>query len=237
MTFLPRIVAMAFGISNGFYSLALMPVALSVNRESRELTLAAYPNSFGSRMYPDKTAFNFSLDTLYLPVGSQSFISHLFGVMTTHEMKDLRYLAIDHQVLSPLNSKKFLKLALKELPRLENLFIVYDLPKVGRSRYCSTISCKGFRDNLPYEIIDRIEYTEKRSRADDWADLDSEETSRCKNVYGWKECQCQDQQSNSDSSDEWGDEDEDESDGYGDYDDSDSDEFRDDLMFAIGSFV
>lgn len=73
-----------------------------------------------------------------------------------------------------------------------------------------------------------ISDTEKKFKDNKWADVDSTEPSRCKSVYGWRECQCTYLESNAESSgDEWDEDEDDDTDGFSGYGDYRYDDYGD----------
>ncbi|CAG8957640.1 hypothetical protein HYFRA_00010507 [Hymenoscyphus fraxineus] len=266
LTFPPRIITLTYRQNRCFQPLTPTPTSINTNRESRSLFQSLYPMSFGSRMLDPCTPFNASQDTLYLTSESLPFITHFFGILSTSEIRTLRYLAIDHQICPSSVLERSIQRATKEMAGLEKLFIVHELPGLGRSRRCATADCLTFMPHVPLELIGspKIQSLTKAFAENDWSHLDlpsrsaspapvgwqadpnadvssspkpsstspTEGISRVVPVYGWRECHCSDQASNSDSSesDQWTDEDDDDDDddwnlyhqyGYGDSDDHD----------------
>ncbi len=79
----------------GFTSHSKLPIALFISKESRDLVLPYYPVCFDGLFSESRVRFNFAIDTLYIDLGSEDSLPHLFDTFTPLEIDSLRYLALD----------------------------------------------------------------------------------------------------------------------------------------------
>ncbi|CZR58276.1 uncharacterized protein PAC_08167 [Phialocephala subalpina] len=115
----------------GFYTEVRTPVAMEVNRDSRQAALPYYELCFSSRCYTTRTRFNFRLDTLYLDSAISGVLPLFFSIMTDNEVANLRYLALDvtgweapdEGIALGKEFKKILRKSISELEGLEELLI------------------------------------------------------------------------------------------------------------------
>jgi len=183
----------------GFTSLAEPPVALRVCKESRELIIDSYPLCFGSIYHPAHTRFNLSMDILVLGSDFEDFIPHFLGIMNERELSNLRYLAIESDILTvfPFRDMKTpLKRALRSFSGLKELLIVQDVAEMKPLIHSDDDSFMTLYEELPPEIVSCNEL-HTSTEAINWLPtqelLDEMEvwsTPKCHPVYGWRRCTC-----------------------------------------------
>jgi hypothetical protein len=94
-TLQPRDIEIYFAPNRGFFTPIWGPVALRVNKESRNTVEPLYPLSFGNVVYQPRVRFNFSIDTLFLEHDFQPQVLHFLASLKPYEITQLRYLAVD----------------------------------------------------------------------------------------------------------------------------------------------
>ncbi|CZR54193.1 uncharacterized protein PAC_04076 [Phialocephala subalpina] len=77
-----------------FMSLSKLPIALQVNKDSRNAILFFYPLCFTTGSHDPRIRFNFSLDTLYLDNKVTQYSFDLFKNFNTTEKSKLENLAV-----------------------------------------------------------------------------------------------------------------------------------------------
>jgi hypothetical protein len=201
-TLLPRTIEVYYEYygNTGFTSRIAVPAALQVCRESRNFALPFYPLCFGSLWHFPTTRFNLSLDILYIT--NSVTLPHLFGIMNKTELSSLRHIAVESRFLKNINPslKPAFKRVLLSLSGLEEFRIVYNLPKTGQSKYCGSISCTNFGEEIPDDVFDNAGVAMQR-KADNWEEWALWESDKFRPVYSWTQCSCEDGdlQSNPDS--------------------------------------
>ncbi|CZT03786.1 uncharacterized protein RAG0_10431 [Rhynchosporium agropyri] len=90
-----RTVEIQWTENRGFFTRVLTPVALRVCHDSRDAVKSQYPHCFGNVIYKPVTAFNFSLDTLYVDHDLQHQALHFLGSLSAKEVAKVKYLAVD----------------------------------------------------------------------------------------------------------------------------------------------
>ncbi|KAG9236274.1 hypothetical protein BJ875DRAFT_494318 [Amylocarpus encephaloides] len=233
-SFVPRSVSMhymSYTSPGGFHTMESPPVALSVHKESRNLALKLYPLCFGSIWYPATVPFNLTLDILFLTSISVDQLPHFFAVMNQNELSRLRYIAISAPKLNRLSlpQRSKFKDALKHLAGLEEFLIYYPVARQGKSRYCTSVSCTVLGDILPHDVLDKGLMVTNMLNKDKWEDLEFSKPSKCKTLFSWKRCCCEDALSESVSTSEESFHDE-------DSDDDDNDVYSGDLHFDDSLF-
>ncbi|TVY44348.1 hypothetical protein LOCC1_G005864 [Lachnellula occidentalis] len=98
LTLQARTVEIEWQETRGFYTQVGTPVALQVCKDSRDAVISFYPACFGNLMFTPRTAFNFSLDTLYIGIPVHDQILHLVASLNATEISKLQHLAIDHGI-------------------------------------------------------------------------------------------------------------------------------------------
>jgi hypothetical protein len=94
----PRDIEIYFAPNRGFFTPIRGPVALRVNKESRNTVEPLYPLSFGNVIYQPRVRFNFSIDTLFLEHDFQPQVLHFLASLKPEEITQLRYLAVDRLI-------------------------------------------------------------------------------------------------------------------------------------------
>jgi hypothetical protein len=182
-----------------FISRAAIPSVLEVCQESRNFALPFYPLCFGSSWYPPIVRFNLSIDVLYLTC--THVLCYLFGIMNPTEASGLRYIAIESTLTSslglsvmdpsPLNrTESGFERALRALPGLRELNIVYDLRTQYERRHCRSVSCTTLCEDVPYGFSGRWQRKVTKQLEEDKFDSHLSGTYRCRSVYGVKQCHC-----------------------------------------------
>ncbi|KAF4627661.1 hypothetical protein G7Y89_g10491 [Cudoniella acicularis] len=233
-TVLPRVIHLRYkdlsnnhnNTASGFCSPVDLPVALSVCQESRKLLLGSYPLSFGSVFYPPKVRINFSIDTVYLDQErSNNLISIFFNTLNAREMSQLRYLAVEKDLLKVINIP--LKCGSHMLPKLEELTVVFDLPKVVSTIHGNSNAEMKLYDRLPDQLVGTpIAHISEFLTTEVWEDDDDKmwDSSKTRPMFGWRKCACETILESDDSDDDDDDEEDDDDLFWGDeMDDDDED--------------
>lgn len=135
LTLQPRVVEIQFDPNRGFYNRVPTPAALRVCKDSRAEIIKLYPTCFGNHVYPPSTLFNFRIDTLYVDECLQTHTLLLLASLKDHEMKGLRFMAIDHWINedteiggnTEVDTFKSFKKILPAMPSMQALQVVYNL--------------------------------------------------------------------------------------------------------------
>ncbi|KAG4428212.1 hypothetical protein IFR05_016303 [Cadophora sp. M221] len=91
-----RTVEIQWTETRGFFTRVPTPNVLRVCQDSRSAVKPKYPLCFGNVIYPPSTAFNFSLDTIYVDQDLQHQALHFLASLSAEEIAKIRHLAIDH---------------------------------------------------------------------------------------------------------------------------------------------
>jgi hypothetical protein len=102
-----------------------LPIALSVNKESREVALECYKLCFGTLDAPANVYFDMKVDQLYLGIGnlfsiSDNAIIEFMSVLPEGELTDIRHIVIDEDLIQEDGS----------IPTKEFEFIANDLRSI-----------------------------------------------------------------------------------------------------------
>jgi hypothetical protein len=110
--FLPgsRIVEIMWDESTGFCrSPCPLPIALSVNKESREVALGCYKLCFGILDTPARIYFDMKVDQLYLGIGnivaiSDNHLDEILSLLLQEELAHIRHLVVDENIIQEWGS-------------------------------------------------------------------------------------------------------------------------------------
>jgi hypothetical protein len=94
-TLQPRAVEIAYTYNHEYYSHVGIPVALRVNRDSRNAVSLLYPLCFGSILHQPRIVFNFSMDTLYFDEMIWTELPKFLVSLGDVELKQIQSIAVD----------------------------------------------------------------------------------------------------------------------------------------------
>ncbi|PMD50390.1 uncharacterized protein K444DRAFT_267463 [Hyaloscypha bicolor E] len=94
-TLQPRAVEIAYTYNHGYYSHVGIPVALRVNRDSRNVVSLLYPLCFGSILHQPRIVFNFSMDTLCFDEMIWTELPKFLVSLGDVELKQIQSIAVD----------------------------------------------------------------------------------------------------------------------------------------------
>lgn len=81
-----------------FFSYTALPVALGACPDSRDAVLSFYPLCFASNTQEAAVRFNFSIDTLFLDVGINPYLTQFLDRLSQYELSKLRSLYLSEYV-------------------------------------------------------------------------------------------------------------------------------------------
>ena len=180
LTLHSRTIEIEFQEARGFYTRVGTPVALRVCRDSRNAVILSYPVCFGNILFEPRTAFNFSLDTLFIGNSIQEQTLHLLAGLNAKELSQLKSLAVDTELNfnfeyggdTEIDYIKAVKKAAQSMTSLKVFQMAYDLvgwleaeidegrgpvqlfkkwpPYIERSHFCSENCDCGCDGDLGY---------------------------------------------------------------------------------------
>jgi hypothetical protein len=141
LTLEPRVIDLAYDEKKGFYAFTNTPVALRVNKDSREAVIKRYPRCFGSILHSARIRFNFSLDTLFFYRDLQALVGQFLVGMTRRERRQIQFIAVDECISTPPPEElenpeydmvshdvmKYFRKAVRVMPALKEFNVVFDI--------------------------------------------------------------------------------------------------------------
>jgi hypothetical protein len=141
LTLEPRVIDLAYSMEKGFFAYTNTPVALRVNKDSRQAVIKHYPRCFGSILHKSRIRFNFSLDTLFFYRDLQALVGQFLVGMTRRELRQIQFIAVDECIATPppedLENPEYdmvshdvmayFRKAVRAMPALQEFNVVFDI--------------------------------------------------------------------------------------------------------------
>lgn len=185
-TLKPRAVEIEHGVDRGFYSRVHVPVALRVNKDSRNAVGLLYPLCFGSVLHQPRIVFNFSLDTLYFDGAEWTDVPLFLTGLKDIELRQIRSIAVDRDIdevrewddmgYNPYNNMDCFKTATAAMPSLKEFRVVC---KVDESWHDHGFS----QGSGPIELFEEFPYeVQQELFLDDYHIDDEDGQSECQEL-------------------------------------------------------
>jgi 2EXR family len=183
-TLKPRVVEVSHNSTHGFYSRVKCPVALKVNRDSRNAVSLLYPLCFGNVLHQPNIVFNFSIDTLYFDADSSLDVPQFLISLKNTELKQIQSIAVDRFIdeirewdeygYNPYNNMEIFKKVAASMSALGEFLVVYKLDEIWHDH--------GFPDGAaPMQLYEEFPWQVQHHMFNEEYHLDDED--------GESECQ------------------------------------------------
>jgi hypothetical protein len=183
-TLKPRVIEITHTTERGYYSRGNVPVALRVNKDSRNAVGFLYPLCFGSILHKPRIVFNFSMDTLYFDEEMWTEVPRFVSILKEIELNQIQFIAVDRYIdevrewdsmgYNPYDNMGCFQTATAYMPALKEFRIVNKIDDMWREH--------GFPEGFgPVELYEEFPWElQQHSRCDgfDWdgdGDCDCEE--------------------------------------------------------------
>jgi hypothetical protein len=185
-TLAPRVVEIDYSLDRGFFSKVKIPIALKVNKDSRNAVGHLYPVCFGNVLHQPSIRFNFSIDTLYFDADLGPEVLQFVVSLKESELKKIRYIAIDRDINdyvefgdyieNSFDSMTCLQKAVDAMPAIQETLVVFKLNEYWHDH--------GFPEGVgQIELMDSFSYGLQQYMYHECFHLDDEDAeSECQEL-------------------------------------------------------